>query len=497
MNSIKSSIGSLATRILKKNEENESGKSSFKDSKDKPILTAHFKNLVDLVESEGKPAFLIKEDGVPRVLFKIELDGKPCFPPPKDQIPWLLPRADNVIEYFNISKAQEPAIVDHNLFEDLVTYHKGISELPSESYYVLLSAWVMHTYLMESFHYSPILLFFAVPERGKSRTGKGLIYVAYRGVHTETLNEANLFRWSENHKASLFLDVRNLWQKAERRGSDDILLSRIERGCKVSRVLWPERGAFRDSKHYDVFGPTVIATNEAVHPILDTRCISITMSDSVKNFEKSVKPEVALPLKERLVEFRLRHLGELQPKVPKPARGRLGDILKPIYQTIQMVCPSRKDEFINLVEQIEEGKKLEKSLSLEARLIQVIEELQYRVTNGFVSVTEITEKLNLGKPEMEWLTPHRISRKLKAIGFDWGLNANGTAAIAYNQIKLDRLKEHYGLNQTPVKPVTPVIREIKPEPMNDHAGFTGDTGFSSNEGKELEDQEEIEDSVDL
>jgi len=501
MNPIKSSIGSLATRILKKNDENESGKSSFKDSKDKPILTAHFKNLVDLVESDGKPAFLVKEDGVPRVLFKIELDGKPCFPPPKDQIPWLLPRADKVIEYFNVSKKLEPFEADISLFEDLITYHRGISELPDKEYYVLLASWVMHTYLMESFHYSPILLFFAVPERGKSRTGKGLIYVAYRGVHTETLNEANLFRWSENHRASLFLDVRDLWNKAEKRGADDILLSRMERGCKVSRVLWPEKGAFRDTKHYDVFGPTIIATNEAIHPILDTRCISITMSDSVKNFERSVKPEEALTLKERLVEFRLRHLGEPLPKVPKPARGRLGDILKPIYQIIRLANSNREKEFISLVKQIDEKRRLEKYQSIEAQIIYSLLELEFRVMKGFLPLKDITEKVNLDKPERYHISPKRIGKTLRALGFEWGWTHGGTTSIAYDPIKIDHLSIAYGLKFAPPSPVSPPSPASTTESNAELAKPDGQTGLGglgeANYDTASDEEQDIEDSVDL
>lgn len=428
-----------------------------KDKSTKPIYTAYFPTLVDIVLSEGRPAFLINEDGVPHVLSQVELGGKLFIPPPIDQFPWLLPRAEEVIKYHNQTKETGEEITDLQLFEDLITYHKGISELPSEFYYVLLAAWVMHTYLMESFHYSPILLFYAVPERGKSRTGKGLIHVSYRGIHTETLNEANLFRWSENHRASLFLDVRDLWNKAEKRGADDILLSRIERGCKVSRVIWPEKGAFRDTVNYDVFGATIIATNEAIHHILDTRCVSITMSDSARRFETPVIPEFALPLKERLLEFRLRHMGNELPALEKPAHGRLGDIIKPLYQIITLVNREREADFLALVREIEEGRKLDKSQGLEAQLIQTVAELDQRVINGYLSVMAVTELYNLDKSERQRLTPQRVGRKLKALGFEGGRTGDGSAAIGYDQSKIERLIAAYGL---PLTSETPETSEI-------------------------------------
>src|SRR5664280_2449233 len=149
---------------------------------------------------------------------------------------------------------------------------------------------------MEYHQYSPIICNYAVPERGKSRTGKGMIYVAYRGIHVESLRDAYIVRIAHNYMATIFFDCMNLWKKAEKAGSEDILLLRFERGAKVPRVLYPERGAHRDTVYYSVFGATIVATNVSVHNILDTRAIQINMPQSRKRFENDVTPELALPL---------------------------------------------------------------------------------------------------------------------------------------------------------------------------------------------------------
>src|SRR4030067_2586284 len=116
-----------------------------------------------------------------------------------------------------------------------------------------------------------MILFYAVPERGKTRTGKAAIYIAYRGVHCVDLREANLFRFAQDLRATLFIDIMDLWKKAEKNGSEDILLLRCEKGAKATRVIYPEKGAFRDTVYDSVSGPTFIATNQPVHKILDTR----------------------------------------------------------------------------------------------------------------------------------------------------------------------------------------------------------------------------------
>jgi hypothetical protein len=203
---------------------------------DEVTLTALLPGLVDLVEYEGAPAFLMKtaDQGV-LVAAEWEGDGVSYAPPPREQIPWLLPRADEVRRWYDRNEAP----ID--LYNDLLVYHKGISELPSSAHYDLLVAWEFQTYLLEPYEYSPEICLYAVPERGKSRTGKGMIYVARRGVHVESLRDAYLVRLANNFQATIFFDVMNLWKKTEKTGCEDIILGRFERGLVVPRVLYPER----------------------------------------------------------------------------------------------------------------------------------------------------------------------------------------------------------------------------------------------------------------
>ncbi|MFP6890172.1 MAG: toprim domain-containing protein, partial [Nitrospinota bacterium] len=285
--------------------EKKKRESKPKNSKDAPPqYTAKADGLIDVAEEGGKPVFLVKDaEGQVSIEKQIEVDGVTYEPPPKDQIPCLLPRASEIIRHFGGDKNEA-------LYLDLVEYHKGISELPGEHYYHLLAAWDMHTYVLEQVRFSPYIWFYAVAERGKSRTGNAAINVAYRGFTTESLREAHLIRTPSRLGGSLFIDCTNLWKKAEKHGVDDVLLNRFERGAKVPRVEHPDRGAFRDTTYYEIFGPTIIATNQPVIDVLESRAIQIVMEPTSKIFEEDVTPESALALKERLTAFRARHLGE-------------------------------------------------------------------------------------------------------------------------------------------------------------------------------------------
>ena len=174
-------------------------------------------------------------------------------------------------------------------------------------------------------NYSGYIYLYAVPERGKTKTGQAMIYIAYRGIHQENLREADLFRASEDLNATLFIDVLNLWKKAQREGSEDILLQRYEKGAKIRRVIHPDRGSFRDSRYYSTYGATVIASNEAISQILESRSFPVDMPYAARNFPKPT-PEAGLPYRERLVAWRAHNLGTELPAPKALIQGRLNDI---------------------------------------------------------------------------------------------------------------------------------------------------------------------------
>jgi DNA primase catalytic core len=419
------------------------------------VYTAYFDGLIDLVENDGRPAFLIKEENKLYVVPSVKKDGFIYIPPPMEQIPWLLPRGEEVVKIYEDQSKLSPEENDKALYDELLAYHKSISELPEDSYYDIVVAWDLHTYLLETVERSPIMYLFAVPERGKSRTGKGMIYVAFRGLYVESLREAYLLRVSNDLKASLFFDVKDMWDKTVKNGSEDIMLHRFERGARVARVLFPDKGAHRDIVYFTIFGATIIGTNEGIHKILETRAIPINMPETTRHFEEDVTPARALPLKEKLLAFRARHYKETLPDMPKPALKRLGDILKPIAQVIRMVRPEREPYFMKLIKRLEYERLIEKADSIEAQIVAVVSSLQNSVDKGTLSVKEITDRFNEDRSDKYKVTYHRVGRRLSAMGFSKVRTSNGASAIVWDMEKLERLKGSYGLHETSETPDMP------------------------------------------
>lgn len=420
-----------------------------------PVYTAYFDGLIDLVEKDGKPAFLIKEEDNLSVVHSVKKNGLFYIPPPIEQIPWLLPRGEEILKLYEAQSSISSEENDKALYDELLDYHKSVSELPADEYYDLIAAWDLHTYLLETVEYSPNICLFAVPERGKSRTGKGMIYVAFHGIHVESLRDAYLLRVSTDLKASLFFDVKDMWRKAEKNGNEDIILHRFERGIRIARVLFPDKGAHKDIVYFSIFGPTIIGTNEGVHKILETRAILINMPDTTKRFEEDVTPLRALPLKEKLVAFRARHYKKILPHIPKPTSGRLGDILKPIVQIIRMVRPERESYFMEFVKRLEYERLVEKADSLEAQILAVVSGLKTSVDKGALPVKDITDRFNEDRSDKHKVTYHRIGRRLSAMGFNKVRTNNGASAIVWDEEKIEKLKGSYGLRETSETPDMP------------------------------------------
>lgn len=379
------------------------------------------------------------------IVESLTVQDKTYFPPPKELCPYLFADTRKVEEYLQLHTSSS-CREDIKLYEELLQYHKDISDLPDENLYDLLTLWDFHTYFIEKIHFSPIIYLYAVKERGKSRTGKGCIYVSRRGIWTEAVREADIIRWGNNHRAALGFDVKDAPKKFERANCDDLILARFEKGSTSSRTLWPEKGPFRDTKTFNLFGPTIIATNRPVDDILESRSISVDMKPTSRVFDKPVVPEDALELKCKLAAWRIAHYKKDLVDIKKPAIGRLGDIISPLYSILLTFFPEKENNFLRLLRKIELQKKEEATDTLEAKLVEIVAGMEMEVNSGFLATAVITSKFNEGKTERFALPEETIGRILKGLGFIKRRGTRGVRGIYYDLELIAKLKLQYGID---------------------------------------------------
>lgn len=401
-------------KVMKPVKEKKAEGKEDKDTKEKKELySASFPGLVDVVVDEkGQPSYLIKHGDDFHLTRGHEIDGIEYTPPSKEHLPFELPKADQVKRWYRDDD-------DGKLFEDVYLYLKRFSYI-NPAYRTLLTCYVFCTYIQEhpDIYYLAEIVFYAPPEYGKSRTGKAIISIAYRGIHLVTLKEANVFRYSQNLQATIFFDIKSLWKKAEKNDCEDVLLLRFEKGAKASRVIYPERGPFRDTVYYDIFGPTIIATNEAIHNILDTRAINIPIPNKPGNYE-NLSPLKGLELKERLTAWRARMMGKLLPMIdPLPGvQGRLRDISEPLIQVCALVQPKRLSMLQKVIQEVAGQRIEDKRSTIEGQIVTYLKDKAPDVIPMWeIKTSELVSYLNEDRSDRHKLDSRYIGKKLNSMG---------------------------------------------------------------------------------
>jgi hypothetical protein len=224
---------------------------------ERPRQKALLDNLVEIVDDNERRKFLFS-DGLVQPITKRE-EGL-YIPATADALSCRPPRLDRVTDLFDNMQACN--IDPGDIFDAVRASLPSYSKLPTDDYYDLLTAFIFHTYRMDFVDYSPIIFLYGVAERGKSRTGKAVAFMSYRGIVTETLNAAPIFRLAEGAEPTIFFDVVDLNKKAEKQDSLDIINGRYERGVRVQRVLKPEEPGLDSIRGFNIFGPTIVA----IHP---------------------------------------------------------------------------------------------------------------------------------------------------------------------------------------------------------------------------------------
>ncbi len=386
---------------------------SFTDN----TFSAYFHGLVDVcLDDDGQLVYLVSKGGA-LVIEREHITETECYSiPERKHFPFTLPRASEVMNYYERE--------DPTLYEDILSYLKRFSGLDDEQR-AILANYIFLTYLHDhpKIDHCPLIFFEAVPERGKSRTGKSIIYAAFRGIHLIELREPIIFRYSRELHGTIFFDLMDISKKAERANCVDILLGRYEKGAQCARVLRPDLGPFKDIENFVVYGPTIGASNVPANSILETRCLPINMPNRPGNYENP-RPEKAMILKERLTAWRAKHLTEQLPHLePIPGiSGRLWDITKPLFLVNKILGDINHQTLEDAILRIAGEKGESKKESLEGRLIAIIKEITEendfkRLGEWSIMVSDIRIRFNQDRPENKQVSPQWIGKRLKSMSF--------------------------------------------------------------------------------
>lgn len=405
-------------------------------------LSAYFPGLVDICQGEeGQLLYAIMRDGELTFVPEHDTETETYSIPEQKHFQFLLPRSSEVARYFGQD--------DETLYDDLLAYLKRFSALDDEQW-AIVAHYVFLTYLHDhqGIDYCPYVLFYAVPERGKSRTGKSVTYVSFRGIHLIELREPIIFRYSQNMHGTLFFDLLDVSKKAERGGCEDILLLRAEKGAKICRIMYPDQGPFNDTVYYDIYGPTIFASNEQLHKILETRCLPIIMPNRPGNYENP-RPELALELKERLTAWRAKQHGVNLPNLEpiEGISGRLWDISRSLF-LINSLLPVASEELEQAILTIAGERDESRQETLEGRLVAIIRDITTegrldRLEEWSIRTGDIRDRFNRGRPDDRHVSPQWIGKKLKSMSLHNRL-VRGYSEIRITSAEYTLILKQYG-----------------------------------------------------
>jgi hypothetical protein len=421
---------------------NQKAENTKKDQDKEPTLSASFPGLVDLVDKDGEVVYLLMENGNLKVEeSSVDSKGKLLLPPGKADLPFNLVPAKRVLHYFENDK-------DEDLYNDILEALKKVAQLPlypKEEYYHLVAVYIFFTYLQEEVSYFPYLWFQGLPERGKSRIVKAIANLCHRGLYTETLNQAYIFRFADLLHGTLLIDVYDLLSSAQGKGSYDLLLGRYERGIKTPRVLGLDKGPFKDIVYFETAGPTVLATNVDI-PVTDPlrgRCIRIMMPEARGIWANNNSPKDLMDFKTRLVAFRARHIGRELPVVEKLIPGRLGDITQPLLRTARLFPRRASIPLMAVVKNLEKERKESQVETLPGRIARTLHELKGEVEKGRLRVDTVIKKIN--SPGNVNYNEKVIGLELNNLGIQKIKTGGGRMHIVWESETMERIWDRYGV----------------------------------------------------
>lgn len=417
-------------------------RSQKKKSKVEVEIKTLVPGLVNLIKQEGSVSYLLIENGELTLKPEIpESDGK--IYKPKQDLPILYP-SEEVFMYYGNSKQET------TLIKDLREFISRYIELPQPGNDLLLSCWILHTYLADKCNCTPIIYFYGVKETGKTRAIEVLASVAFFAEILTAPTEATLFRAAQYFKTTLFLDELKIWGKDGNPDVANLVKSRYKKGIKVSRINMNKKGE-KQVEYYDVFSPLCISSNEKMSSPIEDRSLIFLMQKNVKSeVETEIDQTQAQNLRDRLTAWRAKYLFEDLPKVNSPARRRLREITTPLVQAVMLAGANNQilDELTDCITNIAERRKEMESVSFEAEIVFALRELRdLELTEREKFTTkELTEQVNQGRAENEKLKSRTVGKVISSLSFRaTRVGHSGERGFFLNEQLLDSLLKRYNL----------------------------------------------------
>jgi hypothetical protein len=318
------------------------------------------------------------------------------------------------------------------------------------SYYVLLS-WVY-----DGFNELPYLRVRGDYGSGKTRALLTIGSLCYKPIFASGASTVSpLFRLLDTFRGTLVIDEGDFRMSDEKAEVVKILNNGNARGFPVLRSeVTGKKGEF-DPRAYQVFGPKLIASRGFFDDkALESRFITEEMGerrlrDDIPINLPRTHAEEALRLRNRLLLFRLRHLGRAVPTealVDRTIEPRLNQVYVPLLAVVE--DETVRAELRAMARRTHEDLIADRTMETEAHILEIIMELVTDPETPQVAIAEITRRFTdrHGEDYERKITTRWIGSLVRR---KLGLKAQkreGVFVLPVSEFaKLPRLREKYGI----------------------------------------------------
>lgn len=191
-------------------------------------------------------------------------------------------RIDDLIkEKYKLTDATEK---EDKESEELKTAYYNIKDVLKkylvldESYYNLLSVWVIGTYWHKEFESYPYLFINAMKGSGKTRLLKLMAAICHNGEVLASMKEAVLFRTN----STLAIDEFEALGRKHNEDLRELLNAAYKKGIKVKRMRKQKMpdGEQQVVEEFDVYRPIIMANIWGMEDVLSDRCFTLILERS-------------------------------------------------------------------------------------------------------------------------------------------------------------------------------------------------------------------------
>lgn len=319
----------------------------------------------------------------------------------------------------------------------------------------IASYYALFTWVYDRFNELPYLRVRGDAGSGKTRFLLTLGSLCYKPIFASGASTVSpIFRLIDTFRGTLVIDESDWRQSDERAEVVKILNNGNGRGFPVLRSEANGRGEF-NPRAYAVFGPKLVGTRGFFQdPALESRCLTEDMGqrplrDDIPINLPEVATEEARSLRNKLLLFRFRNLHRCRPNealVDRRIEPRLNQIFVPLLSIVD--DGSVRAELMELARGHQRDLVVERGMSSEAQVLDVINELLLLSAEPRLSVKEITGQFieRFGDDYERKVTPKWIGGIIrKRLGLK-PHRVHGKFVIPLEDLpKLNRLREKFGL----------------------------------------------------